>query len=519
MKIILVDDERIALEHIRALIPWEENGYEIAAAATNGRSALRLCEEHRPQIMIVDIRMPVMDGLELIRAVAERGWGVNFIVMSAYEDFNYARQAISLGCVSSYLVKHEVNRDKLILELAKAKLAWEMNERQRKLSRSEQLKEAFFARSQPAKHGGHIARPPLCALLLQADMPFTTIPSIVTASPDTRGAIGWTECFKLAEKTANWELIGEFAHGPGRLVALFEQRDKSVSLQREAFYGIASTAQRELEDRLGYTVSFYFAFEYADTAQLPALIRKLEEAARHTVFSGPNTLACAHDLPLPTRMSPANVDGSRRWLEALAACFAQEDYGSFESVIKEWFDSLAQPEWNLNGLYEAIRALTTLYRERLAAAGLPEVDPLDLRTVGQLYHVTDIRNRFLRAFGELGEQGSASLKQLSPKLLQAIRYLHAHFQDEIGVEDAAIATGISVRYLHELFKRELNRTFLDYLTEYRIKQAKLILMREDAKMAEVSARVGYRSPQHFSQVFKRLTGVLPHQFRAKEQAR
>ncbi|WP_127490648.1 helix-turn-helix domain-containing protein [Paenibacillus glycanilyticus] len=518
MKIILVDDERIALEHIRTLIPWEENGYEIAAAATNGRSALRLCEEHRPQIMIVDIRMPVMDGLELIRAVAERGWGVNFIVMSAYEDFNYARQAISLGCVSSYLVKHEVNRDKLMQELAKAKLAWEMNERQRKLSRSEQLKEAFFASSQPAKHGAHIARPPLCALLLQADVPFTTIPS-VTASPDASGTIGWTEGFKHAETTADWELVGEFAHGPGRLVALFEQRDKSVSVQREAFHRIASTAQREFDGRLGYTVSFYFALEYADAAHLPALIRKLEEAARHTVFSGRNTLACAHDLPLPIRMAPANMDGSRRWLETLAACIAQEDYGSFESVINEWFDSFTQPEWNLNGLYEAIRALTTLYRERLAAAGLPEADPLDPITFGPLYHVTDIRNRFLHAFGELNEQGSTARKRLSPKLLQAIRYLHAHFQDEIGVEDAAAATGISVRYLHELFKRELNRTFLDYLTEYRIKQAKIILMREDAKMAEVSARVGYRSPQHFSQVFKRLTGVLPHQFRAKEQAR
>lgn len=517
MKIILVDDERIALEHIRTLIPWEENGYEIAAVATNGRSALRLCEEHRPQIMIVDIRMPVMDGLELIRAVAERGWGVHFIVMSAYEDFNYARQAISLGCVSSYLVKHEVDRDKLILELAKAKLAWEISERQRKLSRSEQLKEAFFAGGHPPKHGGHIARPPLCALLLQADVPFTTIPA-VSSLPDTSGTTGWTEGFKHAEKP-DWELIGEFAHGPGRLVALFEQRDKSASLQREAFYRLASVVQHGLEDRLGHTVSLYLAFECTDTAHLPVLIHKLEDAARHTVFSGRGVLACADDLPLPVRMAAVNADSSRRWLDASAAYFMREDYGNFESVIKEWFNSLSQPEWNLNGLYEAIRALTALYRERLAALGLPEADPLDPRTAGPLYHVAGIRDRLLCAFRELGEQGSAALKPLSPKLLQALRYLHAHFQDEIGVEDAAIATGISARYLHELFKRELNRTFLDYLTEYRIKQAKLILMREDAKMAEVCARVGYRSPQHFSQVFKRLTGVLPHQFRAKEQAR
>ncbi|SFD51232.1 two-component system, response regulator YesN [Paenibacillus catalpae] len=518
MKIILVDDERIALDHIRTLIPWEENGYEIAAAATNGRSALRLCEEHRPQIMIVDIRMPVMDGLELIRAVAERGWGVKFIVMSAYEDFNYARQAISLGCVSSYLVKHEVDRNKLIQELANAKLAWEISERQRLLSRSEQLKEAFFASGRTAKHGGHIARPPICALLLQADAPFTTIPA-VTAAPDTSGTTGWTEEFIQAGKSASWELIGAFTHGEGRLVVLFEQLDKSACLQREAFYTLASAVQRGLEVRLGHTVSLYLAFEYSDISHLPVMIRKLEDAARHNVFTGRGALVCADDLPLPNRTACVKTDCSRRWLDASTSCLMREDYASFESVIKEWFDSLSQKEWDLNGLYEAVRSLTTLYRERLAAAGLPELDPLDPTMAGPLYRLADIRDRLLRAFGELHEQRSAALKRLSRKLLQALRYLHAHFQDEIGVEDVAFATGISVRYLHELFKRELNRTFLDYLTEYRIKQAKLILMSEDAKMAEVSARVGYRSPQYFSQVFKRLTGVLPHQFRAKEQAR
>lgn len=518
MKIILVDDERIALEHIRTLIPWEENGYEIVAAATNGRSALRLCEEHRPHIMIVDIRMPVMDGLELIRAVAERGWGVNFIVMSAYEDFHYARQAISLGCVSSYLVKHEVDRDKLMQELAKANLAWEMGERQRKLSRSEQLKEACFATGLPVKTGIPIARPPLCAMLLQADAPFTTIPS-VSASPDNSGTSGWTEGFKHAEKSTGWELIGEFTHGAGRTVALFEQRDKNAALQRNAFYTLASAVQRGLEDRLGHTVSLYFAFESADPAHLPARIRKLEEAARHAVFSGRGALACAEELPLPLDTATVHGNGARRWLNEAVSCIKREEYDTFESVIKEWFVHLSQPIWDLNGLHEAIRSLTALYREQLAAAGLPEADPLDPATAGPLYHAADIRDRLIRAFGELREQSSAALKQLSPKLLQALRYLHARFQDEIGVEDVAFATGISARYLHELFKRELNRTFLDYLTEYRIKQAQRILMREDAKMADVSARVGYRSPQHFSQVFKRLTGVLPHQFRAKEQAR
>ncbi|MFC4102531.1 helix-turn-helix domain-containing protein [Paenibacillus xanthanilyticus] len=516
MKVVLVDDERIALDHMRTLIPWEDIGYEIAAAATNGRSALRLCEEHRPQIMVVDIRMPVMDGLELIQAVAERGWGVKFIVMSAYEDFNYARQAISLGCVSSYLVKHEVDREKLVRELAKAKHAWELDERQRQLARSEQLKEAFLRGGRASREP--FGRPPLCALFLQADAPFAPIPT--AAEPqDAGGTIGWTEACRQMAEQSGWARIGEFSHGAGRLVALFEQHDRGAPLQRDAFRAFASALQRKLCDLHSRTISLYYAFECADGAHLPEAMRKAEYAARHAVFAGRGALACADDLPLPSAATAMDVHGRSRWLDESASCLKQDDFVGFETAVTKLFDDLARPVWDLPGLYEAVGALSVLYRDRLAAAGLPEADPLDPRVAGPLYDAAAIRERLIQAFGALREQGTAALRRLSPKLLQALRFLHAHFQDDIGIEDVAQASGISVRYVHDLFKRELCRTFLDYLTEYRVKQAKLILMREDAKMTEVSARVGYRSPQHFSQVFKRLTGMLPHQFRAEERAR
>ncbi|TYP76673.1 helix-turn-helix domain-containing protein [Paenibacillus methanolicus] len=514
MKVVLVDDERIALDHMRTLIPWEEIGYEIAAAATNGRSALRLCEEHRPQIMIVDIRMPVMDGLELIHAVAERDWGVKFIVMSAYEDFNYARQAIALGCVSSYLVKHEVDRDKLVRELAKAKLAWQLDERQRKFARSEQLKEAFLR----GAHREPVGRPPLCVLLAQADAPFEPIPT-GSALRDPERTNGWMEAFEQMEEPADWKRIGQFSHGAGRLVALFEQRVRGDALRRDTFRSFASSLQRTLQGRPNHTVSFYYAFESDDAANLPEAMRKLEYAARHAVFAGRGALVCANDLPLPDGTSAAGGNARNRWLDESAFCLKRDDHGGFVTAVAKWFDGLAQPVWDLTGLYEAVGALTALYRERLAAAGLPEADPLDPRTADSPYDAGDIRDRLIRAFGELRERGTAAFNRLSPKLLQALRYLHAHYQNDVGIEEVAEAAGISVRYMHELFKRELGRTFLDYLTEYRVNQAKLILMREDAKMADVSARVGYRSPQHFSQVFKRLTGVLPHQFRAAERAR
>ena len=155
MKIVLVDDERIAIEHIKSLLEWEQLGFTIAATATNGKSALRLCEDIRPQIMIVDIRMPVMDGLELIQRRLQKRLGVKFIVMSAYEDFDYARKAISFGHVSSYLIKHEVDSHKLLLEVNKAEGSLGGREAQRHMLRSEQLKDMVTGTRSICSHEQH----------------------------------------------------------------------------------------------------------------------------------------------------------------------------------------------------------------------------------------------------------------------------------------------------------------------------------------------------------------------------
>ncbi|MDB4868171.1 MAG: two component transcriptional regulator, AraC family [Cohnella sp.] len=147
-----------------------------------------------------------------------------------------------------------------------------------------------------------------------------------------------------------------------------------------------------------------------------------------------------------------------------------------------------------------------------AKRGLPKLDPLDPLTGEPVYHIDDIVHRYVRLFGDTVSSSSA-LSGISGKLVKAMRYIHEHYQDDIGTEDVSAATGFSASYLHQLFKRELDRTFLDYLTEFRVEQAKRILRTENTKMAHVATRVGYRSPQHFSQVFKRLTGTLPHQYR------
>lgn len=512
MKVVLVDDERIALEHIRNLLPWNDHGYEIAASATNGRSALRLCEEIRPQIMIVDIRMPVMDGLELIRAVSERKLGVKFIVMSAYEDFEYARQAISLGSVSSYLIKHEVDRDKLLYELNKAREAWETDEKQRRVLRSEQLMEVVTGADLTIVFHESGAKPPFAMLLIQGDSPFSVVPS-VSGRSEIIQSLKWASSeIHLCSDQPSWQLIGEFPLNRNQFIALFAQKNKSAALMRDSFRELAVTIHSHLKRQYDRSYSLFYSFQSHDSSWLPHSLRKVEAAARHAVFCGKDMMLCADELPLLNHDKAGYTPTRSIRLDELIEAMNQNDAEAIESAIKVQFHALCHPQWDLPGLYETVHALTGLIHKRLAAKGLPETDPLDAKEGGPVYHIDQMTNRFILMIQRLCSNTNEH-DRISNKLLNALSFIHAHYHEDINIDDVSRSTGISASYLHQLFKRELARTFLDYVTEHRINQAKRILSREDAKMTEVCARVGYRSPQHFSQVFKKTTGMLPHQYR------
>ena len=116
INIMLVDDEELVMTYIQQMIDWEEKGYHIVGRASSGRQALNLYEKYRPEIVISDIRMPGMDGLELTRILKEKNKDVVVILMSAYKDFEYAKKGIQYG-VSNYLLKHELKEETILSEL------------------------------------------------------------------------------------------------------------------------------------------------------------------------------------------------------------------------------------------------------------------------------------------------------------------------------------------------------------------------------------------------------------------
>ena len=124
IKVILVDDEVLALDYLESLIDWESEGFQVVGRATGGKKAWALYEKYKPEIVISDIRMIGMDGLELAGKIKEKNPAAIVVLLSAYKDFEYAQKGIQYG-VSNYLLKHELSEESLLAELThiKAELA------------------------------------------------------------------------------------------------------------------------------------------------------------------------------------------------------------------------------------------------------------------------------------------------------------------------------------------------------------------------------------------------------------
>ncbi len=118
VKVLFVDDEILAMEYLRNMISWEALGYEIVGLARSGKKALEIYDKAQPHIVISDIKMTGMDGLELARELKKRNKDIEVILLSAYKDFEYAQKGIEYG-VSNYLLKHEICEEKLLQVLKK----------------------------------------------------------------------------------------------------------------------------------------------------------------------------------------------------------------------------------------------------------------------------------------------------------------------------------------------------------------------------------------------------------------
>ena len=530
LKVFLTEDERLVREGLRDMIPWEQYGFVFAGEASDGEMALPLVRKIKPDVLITDIKMPFMDGLAFSRLVSRELPDTKIIILSGYDDFAYAQQAIELH-VDQYLLK-PITRSSMIqaLEQTKARIEAERDQQdyRRRFVRESQEYEHYARRLFFEKLvGGELRVPEIYEqakrLELELDAEEYNI-VLFTLQPKES-----TTAYSEQSAALQDNLLQDFLQYPDMLVFRSSALSYAVLLKgnREQMEALTRRCTELIEQRCRGAEALvdWYAAVGTPTGRLSSLPR-CYAAANHA-------LAYRHLMPNAHILTTALVEGSGK-LSAYSAAdqgrldptliqgFIQNGLeAEIEDFANEFFDGLGDACDSLmfrhylllSARINALAAMEELGISRAAIAPrlpAPEMDaPEELRR-----YLTEVLRVCLSARDEENQKQSSWIVE------SALAYIDAHYAEEgISLNAVARAINVSTNYLSAVFSQKMGLSFVEYLTQKRMARARQLLRQSRKRTGEIAAEVGYKDPRYFSFVFKKTQGCTPREYRGGEQER
>jgi len=505
-KAIIVDDEHFIRERLVTMIPWEEYDLEVAGVAEDGAGALELIERISPDIVISDIRMPDMTGLEMIaRAKAVRP-DVRYIVLSAFGEFEYARRALQLG-VTDYLLKPTKPEELLQVLLKQVDYLSRLKVQQQRVRRNQYYEESIRSQYIQAlilgDHPGYDWREECAQVGLEWMLKGELRLFLVTLEGQGTG----DKSAQFAVQNVMYELLSEYEAACatrlsfGKWLTVF-----GGSSSDEELLGVA----RRLRDGIDRYTKMKVHIMISEAGQSPLeLSRLFWETEKLMEYSGGNAEEPIRFMQ-PTDREQAYV----QWTKAMDELIQGMLEGDAEQVVR-WLNQLALsfPEWELEAARRWCFEWLTTIREHVQTGGdsvLPDTDDLKMRIAGQS-KIKDLLQLFTHEIHHLIQRRHG--KGAHRLIRVVLRRIEEQFDQDIQLTLLAENLGISPVYLSELFKQQTGTTFRAHLLRVRMAAAIRLLKDPTLKVYEVSYKVGYSKVEHFVKLFKKEYGMTPSEYR------
>lgn len=494
--ILLVEDEGAASRYLRSIVELKCPDFRVVAVAEDGGAGLEAARLHRPDLVVTDIRMPGMDGLEFARRLKEEMPHTPAVIVSGYQEFEYARRALGTGVVE-YLLK-PVSARSLAEALESLRPRLETNAaRKRRETLGSLLSGAVCAVADAADDAPKRARYWL-ALFREGGLPSRFRSE--TARDEEDGP-GDEEVVSLRGRDARERFF-------------LTPREKldfdTFSGRVRGATGFASEAQGE--KGRGYR-TLVFAARDLEEEELAAGARELRRVLDHTIVLGESRLA--FDTGAPPR--------ARDWDPVLADriefCLANSRFDQVEAAVRE---AVAGWELERRPLIHAEAALRKLLifmqRKALRDAGAAESEleyHLEAALAGAYDwpSLADVAWDLVRRAAGIDQETGGKVD--APAFFNSIlRYVDEHYAEALSLGSVSETFRISQTYMSKLFRKHEDRSFNEYLTFRRIEAAKR-LMTESPRMPlkDIAQCVGFQDPFYFSRVFKAVAGVPPSEYR------
>ena len=528
-KLMIADDEQIALEGIKFIIEEFFDNIEIVDMVSSGRMIIESAQKVVPDIVIMDIKMPGINGIEAIETIKKSHHNIKFIIISAYEQFEYAKQAVELG-VSDYIVK-PVNRFKIIDVLRKvmSEIEKERKQQLKELENCEKIEKVI-----PILEHGFIY-----SLYMNTDY--------------RQELYKYYELFKINKELA-YIMVLEFGEGEkyvklqnkigtgvkgqkfypkvqnlikykckciigpmivNRITVLvyeeefekeYEQRINAIKLAENIFDSISGCIDSDLYMGIGSCYSLD-KIKYSLEEALYALNRISDENILHV-----------NDI-LGIKINETNytyvdIKGDETHIIQLIES-GQED--ELVNELNIFFNKI-EKRFN-NSRIEMINITTELMVMVFSCSYRNNLDEREvgystyLNELRKIDNIVEIQNWCIRKILYITQMIHSKRHQhVSKVVIKAKEFIDEHYNQEVSLIDISKEVSVSPQYFSKIFKEEIGISFVEYVREKRIDIAKKMLRSKQYSVKEICYKIGYNDPNYFSRLFKRLVGVSPTDF-------
>lgn len=486
-KVLLADDEYMIINGLRKLIPWESLGYEVVGTARNGLEALEFIRQEPVDLVVLDVNMPIMSGIEFLEQAKKSGCLFRSIMLSGYQEFQYVKDTLNLG-TENYLLK-PVNKVEMIETLNRVAA---LIEEDRQQEQQQDYLQAYFLvnwlhdevdydalEGYLAKQGINVAQENFTVVFIDRPENETAIKEYLLQKQQP--------LVVFVHEIDRWLLIYQGEKRPIKCLIADLQQDLQL-LDTEIVVG------ETIVDFKDVSLSY-------DSA--------LGSSQLHDFYTGKGIQEMeANDVAARGALPSISFVAFNKALSI-------RDFETVQAEITKIFDTLKKSEALPNytrhivflifiDLYRQFETVTEHFYQEHAEKIAISQNFEELQLVIE-ETITEIR----------AQKGK---RQYSEHVQDVLAIIHNEYDQQLNLKDVANRLHMNTMYVGQLFKKETNKSFSQYLHQYRIKKAQNFLVDTSDTINEIADKTGYTSAGYFYKSFKKICGISPKEFREQYQS-
>ncbi|MFC5402913.1 helix-turn-helix domain-containing protein [Cohnella soli] len=525
-RVLLAEDEILVRLGLKNSIDWPRYDMQVVADVPNGAEAWTAYEKLSPEVVITDLKMPIMGGIELLSKIRSANPHTRLLILTCLEEFELAKQAMSLG-VSGYIVKHSMTAEEMeaILSRLRDELDATFPDNSPKafasnadivvlkenlikdyLFLSKYSDEEFSRRAKELELNLSPRNLTVCA------MEIGSFERLREKFKDDKGQLVRLSLMNVLNEVIKIYGCCEGFHDlDNRYAILYSHPEASGEKEaEETLFRMTSHLRRVMTTYFNVPVTFGISGRQNGFHRLKLQYRESLEALERSFVEGIGrdyALGTSGALELPAvtrerlfRLADAWATANENYRATYAGYiddFANRGlYRTRPEALKTFMQWLQAPVLTLRLASEEMTALCSAYAQRLTEAKTLD----DMITLLEAYAADTI---------DLLD----SRQRTSGSITRALRYIESRYAEDLSLRQVADSVSMNANYFSTLFKKEMNQNFVDYLLQYRVEKAKELFLNTNLKSYEIGERVGFVNTSHFSRAFKKVCGISPREYR------